>query len=369
MDTVLALSMAVLVAAVSCTTGCRQERERQAAGQSTSAAVAASQGQSRGDPSASAASASSAAPKSSPAPTKPVRLAFVGDVNMSMLVGQYIIRRHHGLSLPEGVDETFPFAGVRGRLLAADLLVGNLECVVSPHGKRATTHNPFRAPVEVIPVLRDAGFDILSVANNHTRDFGPRGLRGTRKNLRKGGITPVGDFGAALQEAVVREVRGIKVGFLAYYDIYKATPRPAYRDVQHARPRVDVLVVFNHWGLEKYPQVQLMQRRFGRGLLDAGADLVVGTHVHVLQPEEWYRGKLIFYGLGNFVFNGMNYDEAHRTGGYLEVDVDRHGIRARRFYRIRLDQHGAPQWLDTTPREPERVPSLPDGGIPKPGRR
>jgi poly-gamma-glutamate capsule biosynthesis protein CapA/YwtB (metallophosphatase superfamily) len=291
-----------------------------------------------------------------------VRIAFAGDVNMSMLVGQYVARRVKGLSVPEGIEDGFPFTAVRDRLQAADIAVANLECVVSLQGKRATEHNPFRAPVESISVLRDAGFDILSVANNHTRDFGPAGLRGTRKNLIEGGITPIGAFGADLQEAVVRELRGVRVAFLAYYNIYKSTPRPAYRDVKHARSKADLVVVFNHWGSEKQPQVQPVQQSFGRGLIDAGADVVVGTHVHVLQPEEWYRERLIFYGLGNFVFNGMNFDEAHRTGGYLEVDVDQNGIRARRFYRIRLDQHGAPQWLDTSPQQPDRLASSPDGG-------
>src|SRR5262249_52558435 len=118
---------------------------------------------------------------------------------------------------------------------------------------------------------------------------------------------------------------------------------------------VDVLVVFNHWGRENSTEPLFLQKRLARAVIDAGADLVVGTHAHVLSPEEWYKGKLVFYGLGNFVFSGMNIDERHRTGGYLEVTVGPRGVVDRRFYRIRLDDMGAPTWLDTEPVDPPRV--------------
>jgi poly-gamma-glutamate synthesis protein (capsule biosynthesis protein) len=88
-------------------------------------------------------------------------------------------------------------------------------------------------------------------------------------------------------------------------------------------------------------------------MIDAGADVVVGTHVHVIQPEEWYREKPIFYGLGNFVFNGM-IKEAERTGAYLEVDVTSRKVLGRRVLRVRLDRHGAPRWLDEPPVEPRQ---------------
>jgi poly-gamma-glutamate synthesis protein (capsule biosynthesis protein) len=316
-------------------------------------------------PSASATPSGAASATPKPPVPAPVRLAFVGDINLSMLVGQYILRRTHGLDVPDGVDANFPFTAVRERLVSADLAIGNLECVVSTRGKRETKHNPFRAPLEVIPVLREAGFDILSVANNHSRDFGRRGYKDMLKNLTRGGLAPVGGFGLAPREAVVQNVRGTRVAFLAYYNEYRADPVPAYKDVARARAAAEVVVVFNHWGREGKSWIEPMQRQFGRGLIDAGADLVVGTHAHVLQPEEWYRGKLLFYGLGNFVFNAMNFDEAHRTGGYLEVDIDRHRIHARRFYRIRLDHLGAPQWLDQSPRLPECAPPCPDGGLPE----
>jgi poly-gamma-glutamate synthesis protein (capsule biosynthesis protein) len=147
-------------------------------------------------------------------------------------------------------------------------------------------------------------------------------------------------------------VRGLKIGFLGFY---LRDPDKAVSDARRARPKVDVLIVFNHWGRDDASEVLPLQRRLGRALIDAGVDLVAGAHTHVLQPEEWYRGKLIFYGLGNFVFSGQNYDEAHRTGGYLEATVGPAGLIERKFYRTRLSEAGAPRWLDDAPVEPART--------------
>ena len=151
---------------------------------------------------------------------------------------------------------------------------------------------------------------------------------------------------------LIREIHGLKLGFFAYYNV---AVEKACRDVARARPDVDLLVVFNHWGIEAQAHPDGHQLSFGHALVDAGADLVVGAHAHVLQPEEWYRGKLIFYGLGNFVFAGMGFDERHRVGGLLEVDLSRRGVIARRLYRTRLDDTGAPRWLDRGAVEPERL--------------
>jgi poly-gamma-glutamate synthesis protein (capsule biosynthesis protein) len=287
----------------------------------------------------------------------PVRLGFVGDVNMSLMIGHYIERLAQGQEVPRGVKPGFPFNAVRARLAAADLTIGNMECVVSRLGKRNTKYNPFRASKRVIPLLREAGFDMMSVANNHALDWGPTALADMIENLDTGNLPAIGRnaFGETPQAPVVREVRGLRLGFLGYYD-NKVRPEKAYADVRRARAEADVIIVFNHWGWENQVELEPGQREFGNGLVDAGADLVVGTHAHVLQPEEWYRGKLIFHGLGNFVFTGMSYDEIHRTGGYLEVDMDRTGVRARRFWRSRLDEHGAPHWLDKEPITPEQIP-------------
>lgn len=273
---------------------------------------------------------------------------------MSLHVGHYIERRDKGERVPESVDATYPFTHVGARLREADVLLGNLECVVSPKGIKSTDHNPFRAPLQTISILKAAGVDVVSVANNHSADFGPVAFHDMVRRLTEEGLPFIGrgSITNGAEEPWITTVKGIKIGFLGFY---LRTLEGAVGDVTRARPNVDVLITFMHWGREDFTEPMLLQRRLGKALLDAGADMVVGTHAHVLQPEEWYKGKLIFHGLGNFVFSGMNYDEKHRVGGYLEVLVGRKGLVSRQFYRIRLDGAGAPKWMDAGPVDPPRT--------------
>ncbi|MEP7123676.1 MAG: CapA family protein, partial [Byssovorax sp.] len=249
----------------------------------------------------------------------------------------------------------YPFAGVAERITAADLAIGNLECVVSPLGvPKPTAPVTFRAPELAFAAIQRAGFDIVSVANNHVLDYGPEALDDMVARLDRAGLPHIGVGRRSVdpEALLIREIRGLSIGFLGYFDV---DVEKACRDVARARASVDLVVVFNHWGVEAQQSPLGAQQTFGRALVDAGADLVVGAHAHVLQPEEWYRGKLIFYGLGNFVFAGMGFDEQHRVGGLLEVDLKRRGVVARRLYRTRLDDTGAPRWLDEGAVAPERV--------------
>ena len=112
-----------------------------------------------------------------------------------------------------------------------------------------------------------------------------------------------------------------------------------------------------HWGREDQPEPILQQKRLARELIDAGCDAVVGTHAHVMQPTAWYRGKLIAYGLGNFVFSGMTHTELHRTGGMLELDLDPDGGLQARMHTVRIDENGAPRFVGApAPLSPPETP-------------
>ena len=281
-----------------------------------------------------------------------VRLAFAGDLSMALAIGRNLEALAAGSA---AVEPGYPFAGVADRIASADLAIGNLECVVSPLGTpKPTAPVPFRAPELAFGAVQRAGFDIVSVANNHVLDYGPEALDDMVARLDRHGLPHIGVGRRSLapEAPLVREIHGIRLGFFAFYDV---NIEKACRDIARARGAVDLIVVFNHWGIEAQASPDGHQRTFGHALVDAGADLVVGAHAHVLQPEEWYRGKLLFYGLGNFVFAGMGFDEPHRTGGLLEVDLSRRGVVARRLYRTRLDDTGAPRWLDHEPFEPDRL--------------
>lgn len=281
-----------------------------------------------------------------------VRLAFAGDLAMALAIGRNLEALAFGGA---AIEPGYPFAGVALRIASADFAVGNLECVVSPLGTpKPTAPVTFRAPELALGAIQRAGFDLVSVANNHVLDYGPEALDDMVARLDRAHLAHIGTGRRSVdpEAPLIREIHGLRLGFFAYYNV---AVEKACRDIALARGDVDLIVVFNHWGTEGQTSPDVHQQTFGHALVDAGADLVVGAHAHVLQPEEWYRGKLIFYGLGNFVFAGMGFDERHRVGGLLEIDLSRRGVVARRLYRTRLDDTGAPRWLDQEPFEPERV--------------
>jgi poly-gamma-glutamate capsule biosynthesis protein CapA/YwtB (metallophosphatase superfamily) len=116
----------------------------------------------------------------------------MGDLAFSLHVAHYLERRSRGESVPAEVDAEYPFSHVGARIRQADVLLGNLECVVSPKGIRSTDHNPFRAPLSTIQLLKDAGVDVVSLANNHSADFGPIAFEDMTQRLRAEGLPFIG---------------------------------------------------------------------------------------------------------------------------------------------------------------------------------
>lgn len=283
-----------------------------------------------------------------------------------MYIGETLEELHAGRA--PSVAPDFPFTHVAERLGAYDHLIGNLECVLSKKGDIETQHAPFRCPRAAVTALKRGGFDLVSVANNHALDFGQRGFQDMLKNLDADGMPHFGAeaFSKKRQAPVITVLAGKRVGFLAYY----WPPKPPLHDVIEARKNVDILMVFNHWGQDDRVEPMMLQRRLARHFIDAGVDVVVGTHSHVVQPFEWYKGKLVAYGLGNFVFDGMNDTEVHSIGAVLEVDVTSQGVSGHRLQRIRLGDDGVPRWIGdpsaTVDLVPQATKPLPGAAAPVP---
>ena len=290
-------------------------------------------------------------------------LVFVGDVMLSRGVGSSMKARN---------DWAYPFREVVETLHSADLAFCNLECPVSDQGRNQHHLYSFRADPRSLEGLKQAGFNVVSQANNHAFDWGPAALLDSVERLRGVGILTVGagqndleahyptlvDVGGppsrperdpgdrsalgpeggagpafAGGPSVGRSQGGLKVGFLAYVNIdpKEATagidrpgvawlePERVVADIRFARPLVDVLVVCPHWGVEYASQPTPEQVRLAHQMIDAGADLIVGSHPHVVQPLEQYRGRWIAYSLGNFVFDQKN--PATHRGLMLKVTV------------------------------------------------
>ncbi len=245
--------------------------------------------------------------------TGDITLLFAGDVYFS----DHVMNAYNQAGSIAGVlDE-----GIRAEIGAADIFMVNQEFPFTNRGTAAEDKQfTFRIPPEKVSMLTEMGVDIVTMANNHILDFGPEGITDSLAALDGAGIPHVG-AGENLEQAKkleILEVKGKKIGFLGVSRVYMAAswaagadhpgvfstydPTMAMQEIRAARTKCDYLVVYVHWGIERNTAPEDYQRSMGRQYIDAGADLVVGSHPHVLQEIESYNGRPIAYSLGNFVF-------------------------------------------------------------------
>jgi poly-gamma-glutamate capsule biosynthesis protein CapA/YwtB (metallophosphatase superfamily) len=228
---------------------------------------------------------------------------------------------------------------VRQVIQSADLAVGTLNATMSnypPHTGCTPTYVLVGNP-ENADALSRAGFDVMSVATNHIKNCGltncgNRAFFDTLDNLRRVGIMPVGagaNHAEAMQPVVVT-VNGIRFGFVSLGQIepmaFATDARPGiavlneanlHSAIAAARGVSDVVIAMPHWGPEDVPMPNWSQRTLARQAVEAGADLVVGNHTHVVQGVQQIDGTQVFYGLGNFVFDQWPRD--HQQGVILQV--------------------------------------------------
>ena len=251
--------------------------------------------------------AATEAPSPTPTPPPAITIAAVGDLMFARDVTT--LMQQHGAA--------YPFERVLSLFAGADLLIGNLEGTFTDRGEALEKYYTFRTPPALAATLTLAGFDAVSLANNHSYDFGLTGLEDTIAALAAAGIAA---FGAGLSEAqayapALLSVEGVRVALLGFDDIgetrFAAGDQPgvaraaqaSLAAIERAAALADYVIVSLHAGAEYSPQPTAWQREFARGAIDAGADVVIGHHPHVLQPWERYAGGLIIYSLGNFVFD------------------------------------------------------------------
>jgi poly-gamma-glutamate synthesis protein (capsule biosynthesis protein) len=281
-------------------------------------------------------------------------LIFVGDVMLARGVGRKMEAKG---------DWSYPFRQVPGVLHGADLAYCNLECPISDRGRNLHHLYSFRADPRALEGIKEAGFTIVSEANNHAYDWGPAALVDTVGRLHAVGIRTVGAGKDALEahHPTVVDLGGLRVAFLAYVNI---DPQDAAAGVNHpgvawlnveqvvadirfARNLADLLVVCPHWGVEYATAPTRQQEELARRMIDAGADLIVGSHPHVVQPLEQYRGRWIAYSLGNFVFDQK--DRATHRGLMLKVTVREKKIAE--VAKVPIEINADCQALRATPKE------------------
>lgn len=245
------------------------------------------------------------------------------------VVGDIMLGRGVADVAPAG-DPAAALRPMAARLARADVTVGNLESTLEDDGFPRQGGDSFAAPPTVLPGLADAGFDVLSLANNHTGDYGRDSLVTTVRRFRGSGVEPVG-AGADRAEAwrpVVVERRGVRIGFLAFNAIgetWRAGPESSGAASLHMQPRTgdivpaeldrlagrvrdlaghtDVTIVLPHWGEQYVHEPVPDQRTVGARLLDAGATVVIGGHPHWVQHVQRHQGRFVVHSLGNFIFD------------------------------------------------------------------
>ncbi len=269
-----------------------------------------------------------------------VKLVAVGDILFARGVGRQI-ERH-------GAD--WLFSHVKSTISGADIAFCNLECPLSQRGVPRRRRFLFRADPKHAHTLKTNGFDVVSVANNHTLDYGREALTDTISALTDAGLTPVGaghNRSEACKLQVIRR-KSLKIGILAYSDmpsdgVVRLSDRPTIAglepdeleaQIKSASRQCDTLVVSFHWGVEYMKKPTEHQQAIARQCIDAGADLIIGHHPHVLQPTEVYKGKPIIYSAGSFVWDSRIFG-ANKSAIY-EIELGRNTAKITRTLPVKI---------------------------------
>lgn len=248
-------------------------------------------------------------------------IGFVGDVLFGGKVADLLAQKGY----------SYPYSDVSHWLQQPDLTVANLETPITERGTPRDKKYVFRSSPQALPELISSGIDAVSLANNHVLDYGEEGLIDTLHFLDEAGIHRMG-AGKNSEEAyqpLFLNKKGVRIalfsfsrvlpdpswaagrnqpGIAAAYD-----PKLAIAAIEKAQRLADIVVVTVHWGVELKEQPEDYQQAIAHRFIDAGADLVVGTHPHVLQGLENYKGKWIAYSLGNFIFTSSTNSATQKT--------------------------------------------------------
>jgi hypothetical protein len=285
---------------------------------------------------------------------QPVTFVFGGDVHFEGRIGDQLSANPAGM-----------FAPIAPELSQADIAMVNVETAITEGGSPVGKEYNFRAPASAFEALRVAGVDVVTIANNHSVDYGPDGLADT---LAAKAGTPIGvvGIGANATEAYApwtKEVKGQRIAVFGVSDViddfliasWTASDTQAgiasSKDVSQqrliasvaaARPNADTIVVYLHWGPEGSSCPTQRQKDLARALVDAGADIVVGSHAHRVMSAGRLGTALVDYGLGNFVF----YNESGDSGvtGVLTVTATGRDVDAYAWKPGRI-QGGIPRLL------------------------
>lgn len=291
-----------------------------------------------------------------------VHLIAVGDIMLDRSLGYMI----------ESGDLDFPFVRIADTLRNGDITLGNFESSLGDTGQAVTKSYNFQSPPESARSLSRAGFDIVSLANNHALDFGPQAMKQAIDLLTANNIATVGAGvdDTSARSPVVVDINSVTLAFLGYVDVPVegsgfdtrsweanegkpglawASPDVITEDVSTALEMADVVIVILHSGYEFQEQPSPPQIASAEAAIDAGADLVISHHSHLLQGIDFYKDGVIVYGLGNFAFDM----DGSPDSAILEVWLDESGVRNLDLIPITIGWGGQPDYA--SPSDSRRI--------------
>jgi poly-gamma-glutamate capsule biosynthesis protein CapA/YwtB (metallophosphatase superfamily) len=261
---------------------------------------------------------------------KTVTLNAVGDV----MLGRSVMSK----SVSAG-DFRYPFLKTAERVQNADITVANLENPIIENCPKHDSGFKFCAVPEMLEGLTFAGIDIVSLANNHTLNYGREGFEETKKHLTERGIGYVGDGNLE-----VRNINGTSYGFLGFNLVDRGINNSELDLIKESANSSDVLAVMVHWGQEYKSEANSFQVDSAQKIVDAGADLIIGAHPHWAQNVEHIESKPVYYSLGNFVFDQM-WSEETKKGIMVGITFDGTEIISETTYQIYMSSFAQPEFL------------------------
>jgi gamma-polyglutamate biosynthesis protein CapA len=251
-------------------------------------------------------------------PEKTVEIIFAGDLMLDRYIGTVVAKKGIGYVLGD----------LQLTLSGADFVVANLEGPITEYESKSVGSEMdsrenyiFTFPTESAQWLKQYNISIVNIGNNHIMNFGNDGLQQTRAALKKSDVKYFGDPGEPDYRWYVKEMHGKRIGLVSFNQFIAESEQKAIEDLSMAKGKSDVVIVFAHWGTEYEKSHSDFQQQVAHKLVDAGADLVIGSHPHVIQDVEEYQGKRIYYSLGNFIFD-QYFEEGTKNGLLVRVLID-----------------------------------------------
>ena len=228
-------------------------------------------------------------------------LTFTGDVTPGCMPGQFNNPKAYVGTV--GDDYEFPFRNMRHVFEADDFTFINLEVVLGLNvGKQAGKTFVFSGPEEYVQIMTSSSVEAVTLANNHVEDFGIEGYENTKRVLDEAGVAYVEED----KTTIFVTESGLRIGL--YADSFDFSTSDIEDNIASLKEEgAEIIICAFHWGTEGAYRHNDKQERYAHAAIDAGADIVVGNHPHVLQEMEEYNGKMIFYSLGNFSFGGNDH--------------------------------------------------------------